>query len=261
MKKWPVLLLALLLTMTVVYAEDYSTYTTEELLMILADVREEIDYRMNAERTYSPTEDFLYASNGTEVRINAYVGQGGDVVIPDEIDGVPVTQIGESAFENYDGPDITSIVLPKHLKEIAAGALRNRSVRGVVVLPPEMESIGSKAFCMSDISGVVIQSDCTLGSQAFSFCDECEFIYIREGSRVAFPWKIIVEGQDSLKIVVIPESVTEIHEGAFFDCPYMKIITPSGSYAEEYARANFIPCETESYDEYVAYYESLYPAA
>ncbi|MBR3763782.1 MAG: hypothetical protein IKK57_04425 [Clostridia bacterium] len=105
MKKLFTLLLAalMLLCATAALAAepiDLSTYTDAELEALRVQVAEEIRARMLAETAASPAADFRYVSNGTEVRIVEYVGNGGDVVVPDMLDGVPVTQIGERAF--YD---------------------------------------------------------------------------------------------------------------------------------------------------------------
>jgi hypothetical protein len=42
--------------------------------------------------------DFEYASDGESITITGYTGAGGDVVIPGNIDGIPVTGIGQAAF-------------------------------------------------------------------------------------------------------------------------------------------------------------------
>ena len=44
-----------------------------------------------------------------------------------------------------------------------------------------------------------------------------------------------------LKDVMIPDSVCQIHPGAFEDCPNLTIHAPAGSFAEQYAKDNNIP--------------------
>ena len=59
---------------------------------------------------------------GTEIRIISYSEFGPkDVVIPDMIDGLPVTIIGEKAFENLR---ITSLVIGSNVEVIEASAFR-----------------------------------------------------------------------------------------------------------------------------------------
>ena len=42
--------------------------------------------------------DFMYTVTNGNVTITGYEGAGGDVVIPDTIEGYPVTEIGNEAF-------------------------------------------------------------------------------------------------------------------------------------------------------------------
>lgn len=118
MKRIFVVLLALVCCVTAftTLAEDYSGYTTEELLAMSAAINAELNARIAAGRMVSPEADFLWASDGEQVQINKYVGPGGDVVIPNEIDGLPVTRIGAKAF--YNNPTLTSVTFPSGLKEV-----------------------------------------------------------------------------------------------------------------------------------------------
>ncbi len=43
-------------------------------------------------------EDYLYETNNGTISITKYIGLGGEVTIPDEINGLPVTAIGDYAF-------------------------------------------------------------------------------------------------------------------------------------------------------------------
>lgn len=45
----------------------------------------------------------------------------------------------------------------------------------------------------------------------------------------------------SLTSVVIPQSVEDIGKDVFKDCPHLKIQTPAGSFAEQYAKKAGIP--------------------
>ena len=42
--------------------------------------------------------DFLYTENGNSITITRYTGKGGNVTIPAQINGKPVTSIGGGAF-------------------------------------------------------------------------------------------------------------------------------------------------------------------
>lgn len=83
MKKLISLFLALLmLSATAAFAAetiDLTTYTGEELEALKVQVAKEIKARLLTEKVETPYSDFLYGSNGKEVRINDYTGKGGDV--------------------------------------------------------------------------------------------------------------------------------------------------------------------------------------
>lgn len=69
----------------------------------------------------TPVEDFewLVLTNGT-VKITYYDGEDEEIVIPAEVDGKRVTEIGKYAFA--DCTEITSITIPDTVTAIADGA-------------------------------------------------------------------------------------------------------------------------------------------
>jgi hypothetical protein len=72
--------------------------------------------------TRAATAQFLYITNNETISITGYTGPGGAVVIPDTINGLPVTTIGNNAFYN---------------QSVLTGVTISRSVT----------SIGDQAFC------------------------------------------------------------------------------------------------------------------
>ena len=54
--------------------------------------------------------DFTYTSDGSAITITGYTGPGGAVTIPATITGLPVTTIGNSAFQNQT--NLTSVTIP-----------------------------------------------------------------------------------------------------------------------------------------------------
>jgi hypothetical protein len=55
---------------------------------------------------------FTYVTNAGTITITGYTGPGGSVVVPDTIEGFPVTTIGDSAFE---GTALTNSLLKNPL--------------------------------------------------------------------------------------------------------------------------------------------------
>jgi hypothetical protein len=66
----------------------------------------------------SPASDFEYQLNkeGTGVIISEYIGTGGSVVVPSEIEGFPVVSVVKLSGANPE--NITSIVLPDTVTKI-----------------------------------------------------------------------------------------------------------------------------------------------
>ncbi len=47
-------------------------------------------------------QDYTYTTNNGTITITQYTGPGGAVTIPDTINGLPVTSIGDQAFSGCD---------------------------------------------------------------------------------------------------------------------------------------------------------------
>ena len=63
------------------------------------------------------TEDGLvYEITDDQVTITGYTGTVTDLVLPSEIEGYPVTEIGDEAF--FEGYSLTSVVIPEGVTAI-----------------------------------------------------------------------------------------------------------------------------------------------
>ena len=80
----------------------------------------------------------------TGIIIERYVGKGGDVVIPAQFDGLPVLIIGSDAFAGND-LNITSVVIPENITDIAGSAFRYNKLTSVT-FPRSLQRVGSNAF-------------------------------------------------------------------------------------------------------------------
>lgn len=63
----------------------------------------------------NPASDFAYTADGGEVTITEYIGTSEHVLIPDTIDGLPVTALADKAF--YE-KHVTTVVVPDSVTEI-----------------------------------------------------------------------------------------------------------------------------------------------
>ena len=196
-------------------------------------------YKLSSDRTY-----FIVSSIGT--------ASTSDIVIPADLNGLPVRAIGELAFQYAN---ISSITIPDsitsigqrafyfsrgltsvYITDIAAwcaidfrGSLsnplevaQNLYVNGELVtdliIPDSVTSIGDQAFagCTSLTSIVIPDSVTSIGDEAFTGCAGLTSITIPDG--VTSIGDSAFYGCDSLTSIVIPDGVTSIGDSAFYGC-------------------------------------------
>ncbi len=131
--------------------------------------------------------DLVYSDN-TKTKLTAYIGKGGNVVIPNS-----VTSIGGYAFYYCSG--LTTVTIPNSVTSIGNSAFRGCSSLPSITIPNSVTSIGSSAFYgCSGLTTVTIGNSVTsIGNSAF-------------------------EGCPGLNTVTIPNSVTSIGYNAFSGC-------------------------------------------
>jgi BspA type Leucine rich repeat region (6 copies) len=74
---------------------------------------------------------FNYTTNNGAITITGYTGSGGDVTIPDNINGLPVTIIGAGAFMNQFG--VGSVTIPDSVTNIGNSAFQTCFMSTVVI--------------------------------------------------------------------------------------------------------------------------------
>jgi hypothetical protein len=112
--------------------------------------------------------------------ISGYSGKGGSVIIPDTIDGLPVTGIGSTPFQG--NTDVTQITLPKSLKMIERSAFNGSGLTSIVI-PEGVTDIEGGAFsrCENLTSVTLPQSLQRVGMAAFSDCTELTEVNLSSG--------------------------------------------------------------------------------
>ncbi len=91
----------------------------------------------------SSQSKFEYSTQNSEVTISAYKGNDTEIVIPSVIDGLPVTKIGQSAFE---GKAVTSVVIPSSVKHIDWFAFSGCTSLESITIPASVISVSYGAF-------------------------------------------------------------------------------------------------------------------
>ena len=102
--------------------------------------------------------------------ITAYTGPGGEVTIPDSIDGVAVIAIGNDVFNTR--ADITAVTFPQGLKRIGLNAFYMCDGLTALTLPDGLEVVDDYAFFASQgLTTVTVPASVVyIGSNAFASC-------------------------------------------------------------------------------------------
>jgi hypothetical protein len=85
---------------------------------------------------------FAYVTNNGAITITGYSGSGGELIIPDTIDGLPVTVIGGNAFRNTD---LTKITIPNSVTSIEAEAFYECGAMTSLAIPDSVSIFVKKS--------------------------------------------------------------------------------------------------------------------
>lgn len=160
-------------------------------------------------------------SDGTVI-ITSYQGNLQDLVVPGQIDGRPVSEIGASAFK---GAHFQSVVLPDSIKKIAESGFQACSYMVTIELGSGVEEIGSKAFTECYSLETVVMGDQVrlIDSEAFAGCAVL--------LNISFPQSLERIGKNAfaecycLTAVELPDSLKYIGAGSFRNCVNLAVFT------------------------------------
>ncbi|MCQ2407331.1 MAG: leucine-rich repeat domain-containing protein [Oscillospiraceae bacterium] len=193
--------------------------------------------------------------------IISYTGSETDVVIPDQIDGLDVVQLGDTAFAG--SRRIERVTLPSHLQDLGSytfaecpGILEYKvaednvnfeSREGVlytadgytllryplgtmpekVTVPEGVKMVGNVAFtCSADIKEIELPDSLEIiGVSAFSDCPQLESVVIPEGVELIDSFAF--NSCKKLKSVKLPTTLLQIGDGAFSATALTEISLPS----------------------------------
>jgi hypothetical protein len=167
--------------------------------------------------------EFTYGSSGSNVTITGYTGPGGDVIIPETIDGQAVTSIGDMAF--YGCTRLTSVTIPNGVSSIGSGAFYLCTCLHSVSIPDSVNRIGAAAFqsCQS-LNAVAIPLGVTaIGATAFFNCTGLESVNIPDS--VTSIGSAAFKNCTGLASVAIGNSVMSVGEEAFRGCTSLVNVT------------------------------------
>lgn len=156
-----------------------------------------------------------------------------EVIMPDTIEGLPVTKIDKQSFWGYKF--IVVLVIPDSIEEIGTVAFRQCASLESVTIGDGVKTIGSAAFrdCPSLKKLIIGKNVKYIATYAFSQCPSLEEVVLPEGLESIGDQAFC--DCNSLTSIYIPESVTYITNDFPFGS-HSKIYCKKGSYAESYLK-------------------------
>jgi hypothetical protein len=150
--------------------DDSAAQTSEAELTIndepiVLTPKEEPEPEPKLEKEIFPFE-YEYNDHWDGIFITAYISDNPDVIIPQEIDGVPVVGIGREAFKDAN---ISSVIIPEGILLIIRSAFENNPDLTEIVLPKSLTKIWDNIFsgCTSLIRIDILNSEFSAGYNNF----------------------------------------------------------------------------------------------
>ena len=167
--------------------------------------------------------DYTLFGDGTAYSVTG-IGTCTDtiIVIPSAYNGLPVTSIGNYAFEGRSS--LTSITIPDSVTSIGIYAFEGCTSLTSINIPDGVTSIGLSAFygCSSLTSITIPDSVTSIGYTAFYGCSSLESVTI--GNGVTSIGNYVFQNCTSLTSIIIPDSVTFIGNDVFKGCSSIKSV-------------------------------------
>lgn len=124
------------------------------------------------------------------------------IVIPREMNGTPITEIGHYAFADCEGIE-------------------------AVIIPDTVTSIGTHAFSGSSIQRIFISDSVkNIESSAFSECEQLSEIILPNS--LTYLGEYVFGDSPNLKEIILPQSLTVLHDYAFANSSITSLSLPSG---------------------------------
>ena len=176
-------------------------------------------------KTAPEAPEYLYVTynlDGEEfITLTKYMGKKTDVVVPAELDGKTVTEIGEGCFAETA---VVSVTVPDSILVIENNAFAKCAALTSVTLPEQMLYMGYQVFseCTALKEITLPASGITEFSWGMFIGAGVETVTFREGIEV-LPANFFLGS--SLKEITLPAGVKTLMQGAFGNCQNLTSVT------------------------------------
>lgn len=205
-------------------------------------------------------EQFTYELYEEYIKLTKYTAEETEVVIPSEIDDVPVTVIGSLCF--YDTKaKVTSVVIPDSVKKIEESAFYYADSLTSIVIPDSVKSLGSRSFAWcNSLQNVTLSSKIeeipeycfnhcvslteinltenikTIGTRAFSYCEA--LIEVSVSPSVAEIGDLAFSSCTALEYASFESASLALGEKVFDSCEKIVVLAPENSAVYNYCTTN-----------------------
>ena len=179
-----------------------------------------LEYRTD---TYEGLFSYHKYSDHVEVYMAVDATNLETIVIPSKIEGLPVTDINNSAFSRCKS--LTSITLPESITIIGDSAFLGCISLTSITVPNSVVTIGERAFsgCTSLNSITISKNVTTIGGSAFSDCTGLTSITLPDSVTTIRDW--VFKGCKGLKSITISDNATTIGYSMFYGCTGLTSVT------------------------------------
>ena len=188
--------------------------------------------------------EFVYVAYADHVKITGYNGSAGELTVPSELGGRPVTVIDGWAFSGC--ASLTNVILPDSVTVIGDYVFYDCANLVSIRLPEGITAIGDALFygCGSLTDVQIPDAVASIGDMAFCDCVSLAAIDLPDG--ITAIGEAAFDNCAALESIEIPDTVTSIGETAFRGCIRLETVDLSQNLTSigEYAFSN---CENLNY--------------
>ena len=172
--------------------------------------------------------DWQYIIENGEATITSYLGTGGDVTIPEQVNGTPVKQIGinwpeGSIYPNppvfgFNNTSVTSVYIPNSVQRIGDAAFSYCWGLNSVIIGTGITNIPKYTFQIcANLSEVEMPNSITeIGFAAFQNCPKIQNINLPNNLKKISSYAFY--GCDGLSIIIFPAKLENLEDASFLGC-------------------------------------------